>query len=492
MNAKLKAKLSQLPSEPGVYLHKDAQGKIIYIGKASVLKRRVSSYFQKNHRDIKTPILVENIADVDWIVTSSEIEALFLESELVKRHKPLYNIELRDDKNFLYIKITTNEDFPRISYVRRPQDDKATYFGPFVSGGSVRTAMRYLRRIFPYITDAAWPKVSALQHQIGVSPPPDITSEQYRATIRKLMMVLRGDSTKLMREVEKAMNKASKAKYYEEAAALRDQFLALKSLSHKVVFGKEETFDLTLDQALSGLAERLGLPGAPKRIEAYDISNFAGGDAVSSMIVFTNGLPDQREYRHFKMRTKGPNDFAMMQETMRRRFSGKHDWRLPDVILIDGGKGQLSSVNEVLTELGVKIPRFGLAKRYEEVVRLTDQVSATAAIRPQEGDELLEEDMFTTLRIRHSSPTLQLLQRVRDEAHRFAVSYHTHLRDKRTKTSELDVVRGVGSATRRKLVRSFGSVAGIRRASLGELQAVVAKPVATAVYEALHTDPGRS
>ena len=487
MNTKLKAKLSQLPNEPGVYLHKDAQGKIIYIGKASLLKRRVSSYFQKNHRDIKTPILVENIVDVDWIVTSSEIEALFLESELVKRHKPLYNIELRDDKNFLYIKISTNEEFPRVSYVRRPQDDKATYFGPFVSGGSVRTAMRYLRRIFPYITDAAWPKVSALQHQIGVSPPPDITPAQYKTTIRKLVMVLQGKSTRLMTELERAMTKAAKAKNYEEAALLRDQFLALKSLSRKVVFGKEETFDLTLDQALSGLAERLGLPSAPKRIEAYDISNFAGGDAVSSMIVFTNGLPDQREYRHFKMRTKGPNDFAMMAETMRRRFSGKHDWRLPDVILIDGGKGQLSSVSEVLNELGVKIPRFGLAKRYEEVIRLSDEVSGTAAIRPQEGDELITEDIFTTLRIRHSSPTLQLLQRVRDEAHRFAVSYHTHLRDKRTKTSELDGVRGVGPATRRKLVRSFGSVAGVRRASLDELCGVVNATTATAVYEALHT-----
>jgi excinuclease ABC subunit C len=210
------------------------------------------------------------------------------------------------------------------------------------------------------------------------------------------------------------------------------------------------------------------------------------------MIVFTNGLPDQREYRHFKMHTKGPNDFAMMAETMRRRFSGKHDWRLPDVILIDGGKGQLSSVSEVLNELGVKIPRFGLAKRYEEVIRLADEMSFAAAIRPQEGDELIEEDIFTTLRIRHSSPTLQLLQRVRDEAHRFAVSYHTHLRDKRTKTSELDGVRGVGPATRRKLVRSFGSVAGVRRASLDELCGVVNATTATAVYEALHADQNQA
>lgn len=491
MNKQLQNKLKQLPAEPGVYIYKDASGKIIYIGKASILKRRVSSYFQKNHRDIKTPILVENIADVDWMVTSSEIEALFLESELIKRHKPLYNIELRDDKNFLYIKITTSEDFPRVSYVRRPQDDKATYFGPFVSGGSVRAAMRYLRRIFPYITDAAWPKVSALQHQIGVSPPPDISSADYKANVRKLMMVLRGDSTKLMREVESAMKQAAKAKRFEEAARLRDQYLALKSLSRKVVFGKEETFDLTLDQALNGLAERLGLSGAPQRIEAYDISNFAGGDAVSSMIVFTNGLPDQREYRHYKMRTKGPNDFAMMAETMRRRFSGKHDWRLPEVILIDGGKGQLTAASEVLDELGVRIPTFGLAKRYEEVIRLRRDIPLAAKMKPEEGDEMLEEEVFTTLRIRHDSPTLQLLQRVRDEAHRFAVSYHTHLRDKRTKTSLLDGIHGIGPATRKKLVRSFGSVAGVSRASLLELTEVVGKK-ATLVYEALHPSDERS
>ncbi len=486
MNQQLKDKLKQLPAEPGVYLYKDAKGKIIYVGKASILKRRVSSYFQKHHKDTKTPILVENIADVDWIVTSSEIEALFLESELVKRHKPLYNVELRDDKNFLYIKITTQEDFPRVSYVRRPQDDKATYFGPFVSGGSVRSAMRYLRRIFPYITDAAWPKVSALQHQIGVSPAPDISSADYKANLRKLTMILRGDSMKLIREIEGAMKKAAKAKRFEEAAKLRDQYLALKSLSQKSVFGKEETFDFTLDQALNGLSDRFGLSGPPGRIEAYDISNFAGGDAVSSMIVFTNGLPDQREYRHFKMRTKGPNDFAMMAETMRRRFSGKHDWRKPDLILIDGGKGQLSAASEVLEELGINIARFGLAKRYEEVVRIKDQVSSTATIRPQEGDELLEEEAFTTLRIKHSSPSLQLLQRVRDEAHRFAVSYHTHLRDKRTKTSLLDSIPGVGPVTRRKLVRSFGSVSGVREASLVELEKIVGVK-AGLIYESIHS-----
>lgn len=489
MKDRLATKIKQLPAKPGVYLYKDTKGKIIYVGKASVLRRRVSSYFQKHHKDVKTPILVENIADVDWIVTTSEIEALFLESELVKRHKPLYNIELRDDKNFLFIKIPMQDVFPRVQFVRRPQDDKATYFGPFISGGSVRSAMRYLRRIFPYITDAAWPKVSALQHQIGVAPQPDITTHEYKANLRKLMMVLRGDSTKLIREIEAAMKRAAKSSKFEEAAKLRDQYLALKSLSQKSVFGKEETFDITLDQALVGLADRLGLRRPPVRIEAYDISNFAGGDAVSSMVVFTNGLPDQKEYRHFKMRTKGPNDFAMMAETMRRRFSGKHNWRLPDVILIDGGKGQLTAVNEVLTEFGIKIPRFGLAKRYEEIIRLKDQVSNTASIRPHEGDELFEEEVFMTLRISHASPSLQLLQRIRDEAHRFAVAYHTHLRDTRTKKSALDSISGIGPASKRKLMRSFGSTAGVRRASQSELAEIVGLSRARIIKEALGDNP---
>jgi len=457
MNVALKEKLNSLPTTPGVYFYKDAKGKIIYVGKASMLKRRVSSYFQNTKRhDHKTSILVTKIEALDWIETNSELDALFLESEMIKRYKPVFNVLEKDDRNPIYIKITTEEDFPVVSYVRRPNDDKSAYFGPFIHGYGVKTAMKYLRRIFPYITDRRWPNVSPLQYQIGVMPHPDITKEEYRARIFRLIMVLEGKSQKLVRELEKDMKRASREKRFETAAELRNQYLALKSLEQKMIFGKEESHDISLDQALSGLREVLSLSSEPRRIEAYDISNFAGGDAVSSMVVFTDGIPNQAEYRRFKMKTKGPNDFAMMKETLLRRFSGRNNWAKPDVILIDGGKGQLSAALDATNELGITIPMFGLAKRLEEIVT-RDDITGEFIVRELGLD----------------SQIVQLLQRVRDEAHRFAVSYHTNLRDRRTKTSLLDAIPGVGPATRRKLIRFFGSVAGVKAASLTEVEEVI-------------------
>ncbi len=455
MNQVLSEKLKALPNRSGVYFYRDKKGKIIYIGKASSLKRRVGSYFQKTKHDIKTSVLVSKIDRLDWIETDSELDALFLESEMIKRYKPVFNVLEKDDKNNLYIKITVADDFPIVSYVRRPSDDKARYFGPFLLSRDVRAAMRYLARIFPYITDRRWPKISPLQYQIGVMPHPDISKEVYRKQIFNLIMVLEGKSQKLVRELEREMKRLARAKQFEQAGTVRDQYLALKSLEQKIIFGKDESHDLSLDLALNGLVELFDLIHEPRRIEAYDISNFAGGDAVSSMVVFSDGLPNQAQYRKFKMRTRGPNDFAMMHETLRRRFSGRNDWPKPDLILIDGGKGQLDSALEAMAELGVDIPTFGLAKRLEEIVR-----------RDKNGN-------FLVVELGLDSPIVKLLQRIRDEAHRFAVSYHTNLRDRRTKTSILDSITGVGPATRRKLIREFGSVAGVRQATEAELKAVV-------------------
>ncbi|MBP9826927.1 excinuclease ABC subunit UvrC [Candidatus Saccharibacteria bacterium] len=479
--AHLKSRLAELPSDPGVYLYKDTSGRIIYVGKASILKRRVKSYFTKRHLDVKTPILVQNIASVDWIVTGSEVEALFLEAELIKRYKPLYNVLEKDDKSFQYIKITTQEDFPRISLVRRPADDKATYYGPFVGGSNVREALRYLRRIFPYFSNSRLVASSALEHQIGVAPRPDISKAEYRTSIRRLMMVLSGKSTKLLSELEKSMQKSARAKRFEEAAVVRNQYLALKGLSRKVIFGSQEGFDIAMDQALTGLAEVVGLKSIPKRLECYDISNFQGGDAVSSMVVFTNGTPHHAEYRKFKMQTKGPNDFAMMAETMRRRFSGRHlDWPKPDLIIIDGGKGQLAAATAVLDELSITIPTIGLAKRHEQIVqRLQDSPA------PKAGNQTYQSmnGEFRVISLHHGSKVLQLLQRIRDEAHRFAVSYHTTLRDKRVRQSVLDTIPGVGEVTRKRLIRAFGSVAGIRKASLEELSSVIGPAKARIIQE---------
>ncbi|MDQ5944101.1 MAG: excinuclease subunit [Patescibacteria group bacterium] len=477
----LQDRLKELPDSPGVYLYKDTTGHIIYVGKASILKRRVRSYFTKKHADIKTPILVKNIASVDWIVTDSEVEALFLEAELIKRYKPLYNVRDKDDKNFVYVKVTVQEDFPRVTVVRRPADDKAKYYGPFVSTTMVREALRYLRRIFPYFSDSRMVQSSALEHQIGVAPKPDISREDYRTNIRRLNLVLEGKSTKLVQELEKSMSQAAKNKRYEEAASLRDQYLALKALSRKSIFGSQEEFDITMDQALTGLAERLGLSQLPRRIECYDISNFQGGDAVSSMVVFVNGAPAQREYRKFKMRSKGPNDFAMMAETMRRRFSGRHtDWATPQLIIIDGGKGQLAAATAVLDELHIPVPAVGLAKRHEEIVQRREDIAPQAKVEPT---ELREDGEFRIIALSHKSKTLQLLQRIRDEAHRFAVTYHTSVRDARTKQSVLDTIPGVGPITRKKLIRTFGSVAGVKAASLQEVSEVVGAKLARIIKE---------
>lgn len=487
MTKQLQAKLNKLPNTPGVYFFKDKSGQIIYIGKASRLKRRVGSYFQKNHRDYKTPLLVENIRDLDWIEAGSEIEALFLEAEFIKRHKPLYNVRERDDKNFIYIKITVKEDFPAVNLVRRPSDDKARYFGPFIQGYSVRQALKYLRRIFPYYVRGERKISSKLEYQIGVVPHPDIDRTQYRRNITRLIGVLEGRSEVIVHQLEKEMNKLSRAKQFEEASEVRNQYLALKALKTKIVFGRDETFDLSLDVALHGLADRLGLARPPRRMECYDISNFAGGDSVSSMVVFTDGVPDHKAYRHFKMRTRGPNDFAHMRETMQRRFSGRHDdWPKPDLIIIDGGAGQLSSAKAAMAEQHINIPTVGLAKRYETIVQQEeDALPVRDSLERISGENKL-------INFDHSSPILQLLQRIRDEAHRFAVSYHTNIRNKRTKTSLLDSIEGVGPVTRKKLVRTFGSVAGVTAASLAELAACVGTKQGQKIYEALRsTTPGK-
>ncbi len=474
----IKQQLQSLPTTPGVYFFKDKKGQIIYIGKASILKRRVSSYFAKNHKDQKTPILVENIADITWIETVSEVDALFLESEFIKRHKPLYNVREKDDKNFIFIRITMQDDFPTVSLVRRPADDKSRYFGPFVQSYGVRQALRHLRKVFPYFVKDKHKYSSKLEYQIGVLPRPDISKSDYRKQIRKLVLVLEGKSTQLIDQLQKDIGKLSKKRSYEEAAELRNQFLALKALNSRVVFGGDEKIALGVDSALFELAELLGLKKAPRRIECYDISNFAGGDSVSSMVVFSDGLPDTKAYRHFKMRTRGPNDFAMMQETLTRRFSERNKaWPKPDLIIVDGGKGQLSSSKKTLDSMDVKVLTVGLAKRFETLVIDSNDISSSTSLRKEGG--------YYMYNFEANSALLHLLQRVRDEAHRFAISYHTHVRNTRTKRSILDDIDGVGPATRKKLIRAFGSVAGIKQASRADIAKVVGDSRAQSIISQL-------
>lgn len=490
----LKDKLKTLPAEPGVYFHKDAGGKIIYVGKAAILKNRVSSYFQNSKtRDPKTHIMVQEIADTDWVVVGSEVEALFLESELIKRYKPKFNIDLRDDKNWNYIKIGT-QTFPVVSYVRRPMDDKATYFGPFTSGDAMKRAMKYLRRIFPYVTHDPLPPRACLQAHLGLCPNPEggaISPADYKRQIRKLTLYIRGQKDKLLLEIERDMKRSAKAKDFESAATARNQLQDLQALGRQMIFGDKELFDLTLDQALVGLSERLSLKGIPRRIEAYDISHMQGTDNVASMVVFSDGVPNRDEYRRFKMRLPGNDDFAHMREVISRRFSGKNleDWPKPDLILIDGGKGQLASALSVLHEFGITIPAIGLAKREEEIIRRVEGQPYPLKHKPSPKGRWDNEAWITAnidfeiILLPKSSHVLQLLQRVRDEAHRFAITYHGLLKGKRQTSSILDTVPGVGPATRKKLIKAFGSVQGLKAASTDEVAVVIGPTKAQNVKE---------
>ncbi len=492
--SKLEDKLKNLPTEPGVYFYKDAAGKIIYIGKAAVLKNRVSSYFQKSgSHDPKTQLLVADIRDLDWITVASEVEALFLESEFIKRYKPKYNIELKDDKHWIYVKITTAERFPVVSYVRRPLDDSSTYFGPFTSSDAVRRAMKMLRKVFPYVTHETLPPRACLQAHLGLCPNPEegaIDSATYkRRNIKNLIMYLSGQKDKLMRQLEREMATAVKRRDYETAAHVRDQLRDLAALSQQMIFGEKEAFDLSRDQALVGLAERLELPAAPRRIEAYDISHMQGSDNVASMTVFSDGVPNRDEYRRFKMRLAGNDDFAHMREVMRRRFApgGQPlaEWPKPDLILIDGGKGQLASALAVLDELGIAIPAIGLAKREEEVIRRRPSSRPIQAGHYEDEAWIVANSDFEVILLPKSSHVLQLLQRVRDEAHRFAVTYHTLLRGKRQTASQLDDIPGIVPATRKKLIKRFGSLRGLQAASVEEVAEAIGQTKAKAVKESI-------
>jgi excinuclease ABC subunit C len=475
----LDAKLKNLPPEPGVYFFKDERGKIIYIGKAAVLKNRVGSYFQKSRpRDPKTSLLVADIRDLEWIIAGSEVEALFLESEFIKRYRPKYNIDWKDEKNFIYIKITIADQFPVVSYVRRPLDDKSSYFGPFTSTDGLRRAMRMLRKVFPYVTHETMPPRACLQAHLGLCPNPEesaIDSATYkRRNLRSLTMYLSGQQDKLMQRIAKEMERAAKKKDYEVAARARDQLRDLKALAKQMIFGDSEAFDLSRDRALVGLADRLGLTEIPRRIEAYDISHIQGSDNVASMIVFSDGMPNRDEYRRFKMRLRGNDDFAHMREVIRRRFQpgGKPliEWAKPDLLLIDGGKGQLASAMAVMEEFNIDIPAIGLAKREEEIVRRVK-------------NDRSQTHQFEIIILPKDSHVLHLLQRIRDEAHRFAITYHALLRGKRQIKSELDDIPGVGPATRKKLIKEFGSLRGVRQASLAEVAAAVGQSKAKVVKE---------
>lgn len=476
-------KLKELPREPGVYFHKDAKGEIIYVGKAAVLKNRVRQYFQSSRsRDPKTDALVREIADVDWVTVDSEIDALFLEAELIRRYMPRYNILLRDDKAMSYIRIDYDSDYPTVSTTRRPLDDGARYYGPYASSATIRQALKLLRRVFPYATrQIPGQKRATLHYHLGLDPGLEegrTSLEDYRTNLRRLMAYIEGKRVTIIRELEQEMKAAAKLRDYETAAKKRNQLTSLQRLSHQVIFSDKEFLDISKDYALGELVELLGLADFPKRIEGYDISHMQGTDVVASMVVFTNGVSDKAEYRKFKTKINHNNDFYNMNETLKRRLSEKNvkAWGKPSLVLIDGGKGQLDAAIAARDERGCQqLPFIGLAKREEQIVIAKGRsgVELNRQKLQQLGGFASETEDFILVNVPHNTNLVKLLQRVRDESHRFAVSYHSVLKAKRQTSSVLEDIPGIGPATRKKLLKTFGSLKGVLAASEADLAAQI-------------------
>ncbi len=516
MNKALETKLKDLPRTPGVYFHKSATGEIIYVGKAAVLRNRVKQYFQQTRDiDVKTQALVAEITDTDWVETDSELDALFLESEMVKRYMPRYNVLLRDDKSQMFVRIDLKSEWPTVSFTRNPSDDGAEYFGPYYNGFAIKKALRYLRRVFPYYTKP--PKKDGrpdLDTHIGLSPPADISPAEYKAVLRQLIRYIEGGRKTIIRDIEKEMTLAAKGEDFERAADLRNKLRDLKSLQQQIMFGDKEFLDISKDKALSGLRDLLSLKKVPARIEGYDVSHISGTDVVASMVVFTNGVSDRANYRKFKLRQDRNDDYAAMREVLFRRFSEKNvkSWGLPDLILIDGGKGQLEASVQALNERNIKIPIISIAKREEELIvhTVNSNVDVSALVTDEKNGiavdksgEFLIVNLHAGQRnasghsknlraglenvVYHYVHVTKLFQRIRDESHRFAVSYHTVLRAAQQTASRLEDIPGVGPATKRALIRHFGSVRGIERATVEEIAAVVGAKKAAMIQQHLST-----
>ncbi|SDZ83848.1 excinuclease ABC subunit UvrC [Selenomonas ruminantium] len=589
-------KLKLLPDKPGVYIMKNAEGRIIYVGKAIVLKNRVRQYFQsgKNHTP-KVRAMVSHIADFEIIMTASEVEALILECNLIKKHRPRYNISLKDDKSYPYVKVTLQEDFPRVFITRRILKDGARYFGPYTNATAVHESLKLLRRLFPLRTCKHLQERPCLEYHIKRCLAPcagKVEKGDYDAMIRAVLLFLEGRTEDVERELQLRMEQAAENFHFEIAARLRDQLLAVRKVAEKqnIVTGsgdqdaiglarseigvvvqvfmirggkmigrehfllqgsedesdgqvlaaflqqyyhratfipreillpleippteqellekwlsakkqkakvqlilpqrgtKKDIVDMAAsnaekylhdeaarikqanDQTLGAVEELgryLGLPKPPDRMECFDISHNQGSETVASMVVFEGGLPKKSDYRRFKIQsTEGkPDDFLSMREVTTRRYVDLPEEELPDLIIIDGGKGQLSSALEIIRNVAghMHVPVVGLAKQFELV--------------------FTEGNPEPVVLPRHSQ-ALYLIQRIRDEAHRFAITYHRKLRGKRNLVSVLDHIVGIGPKRRQALWSHFGSINKIKAATVEELAMApgMNKPAAEAVY----------
>ena len=424
-------KVRSFPQTPGVYLMKDAAGRVIYVGKAKNLRARAGSYFLKAAaEDRRTADLVREIRDIDYLAADSEVDALLLESRLVKDVQPRFNSDLKDDKTFPYLQITTHEDFPRVEFTRTPRQKGVKLYGPFTSAGSLRGAIVVLQRIFKFRTctldihadDEQWrwfrPCLLASIDQCTAPCNLRISKEEYRKDINRLKTFLDGGKKQLLAEMHKEMLEASKTLEFERAARLRDEIRLLETLDQRGDLEEHvqpEVFLVDPKKGLAGLEKVLGLAKPPRVIEGVDIAHLAGNETVASLVQFIDGLPFKPGYKRYRIKTvDGIDDFKSIHEVVSRRFARltREGESPPDILLIDGGKGQLAAALDALESLGVEAPCvISLAKREEEV------------FMPGRSEPL---------RLSRDSYSLRLLEYVRDEAHRFAQHYHHLLRGKRT------------------------------------------------------------
>ncbi len=423
-------KVKQFPCAPGVYIMKDSQARVLYVGKAKNLRNRAGHYFtQAAADDPRTAELVKLIADIDFLPADSEVDALLMEARLVKDIQPRFNVELKDDKSFPYLQIRMREPFPRVEFTRTPRRHGVKLYGPFTSAKSLRAALQVLQRIFQFRTcsldidpeDQRWrwfrPCILHSIHQCTAPCNFRVSKEDYRRQIRALRLLLEGKKDKLLAELELAMQDASAALLFEKAARLRDEIQALKKLSLRGDVDKNvqpEVFQIEPKKGLHGLRKILGLSQTPRTIEGVDIAHLGGDETVASLVSFIDGLPFKPNYRRYRIKSvHGVDDFASIREVVTRRFRrlAREEDIFPDILLIDGGKGQLNAALEVFGMLGIEPPcLISLAKREEEVYR------------PGEAEPL---------RLSRYAAALRLLQYVRDEAHRFAQHYHHILRRKK-------------------------------------------------------------
>ncbi|MDW8342895.1 MAG: excinuclease ABC subunit UvrC [Verrucomicrobiae bacterium] len=478
MTSNLKNRLRELPHKPGVYLFRDRLGRVIYVGKARSLRKRVSQYFQPSRAmraDPKTRALLDSIEDFETFVVQSEAEALLLESRLVKDFKPRYNALLKDDKRFLLVKVDLDEPYPRFRFARLRKDDGARYFGPFVHAGAVRLALRWIRKQYGVLIQGTGaPRERDLKYSSYLVPVPlkDLPREEYLRRVEQACEFLEGRNREAIEALEQQMRAAAAAKQFEKAAELRDIWESLRQIAREA---RARKFVRALPQRaepeteLAELQRVLGLPGLPRHIEGFDISNISGTLTVASTVCFQDGRPHKEHYRHYRIQTvTGPDDFASMTEVVRRRYARvlEENGTLPDLVLVDGGIGQLNAARAALGALGLHLPVIGLAKQFEEIY-LADQPDP--------------------LHLPRDSPALHLIQRLRDEAHRFANAYHQQLRQRRIRESVLDEVPGLGEKKKLALLQQFGSVARIREASVEELADVpgIGPKLAAAIHAAL-------